>query len=154
MPVYDRRWRRGGQLSKARWMNELFQRFPLLFTKYIHIITITHSSTSFFFDGNDQMRHWKEIPIIFKIVQALNLKLGLLFSAHMSGAIITNCHFLLLLEMVDVLVIIILLKVPLNVFLLSLVSPEILVPGLAPRLSITGLWCFVEMMALGLMWML
>ena len=97
------------------------------------------------------MRHWKEIPIIFKIVQALNLKLGLLFSANMSGV---NCHIRLLLEMVDVLVIIILLKVPLNVFLLSLVSPEILVLRLAPRLSITGLWCFVEMMALGLMWML
>ena len=100
------------------------------------------------------MRHWKEIPIIFKIVQALNLKLGLLFSAYMSGAITPNCQFLLLLEMVDVLVIIILLKVPLNVFLLSLVSPEILVLRLALRLSITRLWCFVEMMALGLMWLL
>ena len=100
------------------------------------------------------MRHWKEIPAIFKIVQALNLKLGLLLCAHMSGAIITNCQFLLLLEMVDVLVIIIFLKVPLNVFLLSLVSPEILVLRLAPRLSITRLWSFVEMMALGLMWML
>ena len=100
------------------------------------------------------MRHWKKIPTIFKIVQALDLKLGLLFSAHISGAIITNCHFLLLLEMVDVLVIIILLKVPLNVFLLSLVSPEILVLWLAPRLSITRLWCFVELIALGLMWML
>ena len=100
------------------------------------------------------MRHWKKIPTIFKIVQALDLKLGLLFFAHISGVFITNCHFLLLLEMVDVLVIIILLKVPLNVFLLSLVSPEILVLWLAPRLSITQLWCFVELVALGLMWML
>ena len=72
----------------------------------------------------------------------------------MSAAIITNCQFLLLLEMVDVLVIIFLLKVPLNVFLLSLVSPEILVLWLALRLSITRLWCFVELVAMGLMWML
>ena len=99
------------------------------------------------------MRHWKKIPIIFKIVQALDLNLGLLFSAHMSGAIITNCHFLLLLEMVDVLVIIIFLEVPLNVFFLSLVSPEILVHWLALKLSITRLWCFVELMSMGLMWM-
>ena len=100
------------------------------------------------------MRHWKKIPIILKIVQALDLKLGLLFCANMSGTFITNCHIRLLLEMVDVLVIIILLKVPLNVFLLSLVSPEILVLWLALRLSITRLWRFVELMALGLMWML